>query len=79
MSTVRVGLIGSQFAATLHVEALAQVARAEVIAACGLVGQQVQEFCAQHHIPHAYTDYQELLARPDIDLVCLSKIGRAHV
>jgi predicted dehydrogenase len=78
MSTVRVGLIGSQFAATLHVEALAQVAHAEVIAACGLVGQQVQEFCAQHHIPHAYTDYQELLARPDIDLVCLSIPNYLH-
>jgi myo-inositol 2-dehydrogenase / D-chiro-inositol 1-dehydrogenase len=78
MSKVKVGLIGSQFGATLHIEAFAKVPDAEVVAAASPTRAHVDEFTRQHGIPDAYTDYHQLLERPDIELVCIAVPNYLH-
>jgi predicted dehydrogenase len=78
MSKVKVGLIGSQFGATLHIEGFAKVAEAEVVAAASPNQAHVEEFARRHHIPDAYTDHRRLLERPDIQLVCVAVPNYLH-
>lgn len=78
MSKVKVGLIGSQFGATLHIEAFAKVPDAEVVAAASPTRQHVEEFTRRHHIPKAYTDHRQLLDQKDIQLVCISVPNYLH-
>jgi predicted dehydrogenase len=73
-----VGLIGSQFGATLHIEAFAKVPAANVVAVASPTRAHVEAFAKQHYIPSASTDYHDLLARPDIQLVCISVPNDLH-
>src|SRR5512141_2754388 len=72
MSKVKVGIIGANFAATLHAEALEFVPDAEIVAACGVDPEGLAQFAAKWHIPQTYSDYKELLKRADIELVTIA-------
>lgn len=67
---LRVGVIGAgRWAASAHLPGFARSPLAELVAICdmdeGLARQRAKEF----NIPHVYTDYQEMLAREDIDVI----------
>lgn len=66
---VRVGLIGSQFISTIHADALRRCPHAELAAVASPTPEHVRSFAATHGIPRSFTDYRELLAQPDIDMV----------
>lgn len=76
MEKVRVGIIGSRFAAGLHAHAYHQLAHVELVAAAAIDNLDV--FCAENNVPNAYEDYQKLLARPDIDLVSVCVPNYLH-
>jgi myo-inositol 2-dehydrogenase/D-chiro-inositol 1-dehydrogenase len=78
MSKVKVGLIGSQFGATLHIEAFAKIPDAEVVAAASPTRAHVEEFTRRHSIPKAYTDHRQLLAQKDIQLICIAVPNYLH-
>ena len=67
MEKVRVGIIGSQFAAGLHAEAYTRSPYAEVLAASAI--DNLKEFSAEFNIPDTYEDYHKMLQREDIDLI----------
>jgi len=68
MERVRVGIVGSKFAATLHVQAYRTNPHAQIVAAAS-PGPDLARFCREHDIPSFYSDYQEMLKRAEIDLV----------
>lgn len=69
MKRINVGLIGSGFVASIHVEALRKVTGLEVaVLACASPNQSAN-FAEQHQIPMAFTDYREMLKVPEIDVV----------
>ena len=76
MKKVRVGLIGSQFISSIHVEALRRVAGAEVAAVAS--PQHGREFAEKHAIPRSFSDYREMLAMPDLDMVVLGLPNDLH-
>jgi predicted dehydrogenase len=78
MSDLGVGLIGTGFVADLHARGLAGAARARVLAAAGSSLDKARGFADTHGIPDAYGDYRELLARADIDLVCVGTPNDTH-
>lgn len=78
MAKVNVGLIGSQFASTLHAEALARVPDAEVVAAASPTREHVEEFARRHRIPRAFTDYRRLLEQKEIQLVSIAVPNYLH-
>lgn len=67
MDKVRVGIIGSRFAAGLHAHVYHQLAHVEIMAASAV--DNLEAFCGKNHIPDSYVDYKDLLARKDIDMV----------
>jgi predicted dehydrogenase len=70
MNKVRVGIVGTGFAAELHMYAYKRVygVGAKVVAAVSR-GHQVEAFAKKHKIAQTYRDYRALLADPAIDVV----------
>ncbi len=78
MKTVTVGLIGSGFVADLHAVAFRLVPEAEVLAVASPTPGKAAHFAAEHGIPQAFTDYRDLLAVKDIELVTVSAPNDLH-
>ncbi|MGE5623426.1 MAG: Gfo/Idh/MocA family protein [Methanocella sp.] len=70
MKRVRIGLIGTGFAAAIHAEAYHKVCGVEVqLVACSSVDPRAAEFARRFHFAEVVPDWQELIRRPDLDLV----------
>ncbi len=67
MDKVRVGIVGSKFAAGFHADSYARDNRVEIIAVAAIDG--LEEFSKAWNVPNTYEDYNEMLARDDIDLI----------
>jgi len=67
MDKLRVGIVGSKFAATLHAECYRRNDKVQMVAAAAL--DDVEEFAARFGIRHTYADYRQMLSRDDIDAV----------
>src|SRR5881409_3033100 len=75
---VKVGIIGSQFISHIHTLSLQRCAEAEVIAVASPTPGHARDFAARHHIPHHFTDYQKVLALPELDLLALGVPNDLH-
>jgi predicted dehydrogenase len=70
MAKVRVGLIGSGFAAELHMHAYKRVYGVDAaVTAVAARGEQVLDFAAKHKIPKTYRDFRTLITDKEIDVV----------
>lgn len=78
MDRVRVGIIGSQFVAELHAEALKRVPEAEIVAAASPTEKHVRSFSEKHDIPRWFTDYREMLELPDVDMITVGAPNDLH-
>jgi predicted dehydrogenase len=64
---VRLALLGTGRMADFHAERFREVPNCQMVAAVDVDQAGAQAFCKKHGIPVAYTDVEEVLARPDID------------
>ncbi|WP_228238362.1 Gfo/Idh/MocA family protein [Allomuricauda sp. M10] len=75
---VGVGLIGSQFISSIHADALSRVADAEIIAVMSPTKGNAKSFAERFHIPNHFTDLDEMLAMPGIDMVVIGAPNYLH-
>lgn len=75
---VRVGLIGSQFISGIHAEALRQCAHAELAAIASPTPGHAAALAKRFGIPRHFTDYRQLLALQDLDLVIVGAPNHLH-
>ena len=75
---VRVALIGSKFIASIHAESVRQCPAAELFAVASPGEGSAAAFAERFHIPHAFTDYRQMLAMPEIDLVIVGVPNFLH-
>ncbi len=73
---VRVGIVGSQFAANLHANSYSRDERAEIVAVASL--DNLEEYAARWGVARTYQDYNEMLKRDDIDLVSVCVPNYLH-
>jgi myo-inositol 2-dehydrogenase/D-chiro-inositol 1-dehydrogenase len=78
MNKVRVGIVGSQFISSIHVEALSRCAEAELFAVASPTGNNAQSFARKHGIPHHFSDYRKMLEMDEIDIVVLGLPNHLH-
>lgn len=78
MSRVKVGLIGSGFIADLHAAAFKVVPEAEVVAVASPTPGKAKRFAEERGIPKAFTDYRDLLAIPEIEMVNVCAPNYVH-
>jgi predicted dehydrogenase len=76
--TVGVGLIGSQFIASIHAEALRACNQAEIRAVASPTPGHARDFAERHGIPRHFTDHRELLALPEVDMVVVGIPNHLH-
>lgn len=67
MDKVRVGIVGSKFAADFHCDSYSRDPRAQIAAVAAI--DNLKEISAKWNIPDTYEDYNQMLERDDIDLV----------
>lgn len=72
------GLIGSQFITTIHAESIKTVADAELIAVMSPTPGHAEKFAKQHGIPHHFTELDNLLAMPEIDVIVIGAPNYLH-
>ena len=77
-TSIRVGLIGSQFISSIHADALAQCAKAEVVAVTSPTEGNAAAFAERFGIPNAFTDYRRMLELDEIDMVVIGAPNHLH-
>ncbi len=78
MDRVGVGIIGSGFVADIHTHAIKHVPEIDLVAVASPTPGKAKAFAADRGIPHAYEDYRELIARPDVQMVTLALPNDRH-
>ena len=74
--SLRAGVIGTGFIGPVHVEGLRRLG-VSVTAICD-VGDLAAKAAARLAIPHAFSDYHDLVACPDVDVVHITTPNRFH-
>ena len=78
MNRVRMGVIGLGWFGVKHCEALAAIPSGELAAVCTRTESRLAEVAATFDVEAAYTDYNRLLAAPDIDAVSIVTMWDQH-
>jgi len=76
--TVRVGIVGSRFAANLHALGLRQVPGAEVVAAASPNAEDAWAFHRRYEIAHVFADYQDMLDSGLVDAITVACPNDVH-
>ncbi len=75
---VKVGIVGSRFISSIHADALARCAAAELFAVASPTGDHAERFAERHGIPHHLTDYEKMLEMDEIDMVVIGAPNDLH-
>lgn len=74
---LRVGIVGTGYAAKLRAAAFSSDSRSQLVAVAGHSPQKTVEFC-QTYPAQVVDSWEELVQRPDLDLVVICNINRDH-
>lgn len=77
MSLIRVGIVGTGYAAQRRAEAFGADGRSPVVAVSGYRESSTASFAEKYGV-EAVLDWRELVARTDVDLVVVCNINREH-
>lgn len=77
-SVVRVGVIGLGFAGETHLKSYRQLPNVQVMALAGPEEDKLVHLGTIYDVPHLYRQYDELLARDDIDAISIGVPNYLH-
>jgi predicted dehydrogenase len=72
---IKYGIIGCGVIGAVHAHALSQLTDARLVGVCDIIKDRADSLATQYNVPYVTADYHDLLARPDIDAIC---IGTPH-
>jgi predicted dehydrogenase len=78
-STLGFGIVGVGMIADFHAQAIAAARGAKLVGIATRSAENAQAFAAKHAVPFATTSVEELVARPDIHVVCITTPSGAHL
>ena len=78
MDKIRYAVIGLGWFGEKHCEAVADLPNAELYALCTRTPARLKEVADRFGVKHTYTDYQELLANPQVDAVSVVTMWDQH-
>ena len=73
------GIVGLGMIADFHAQAIAQVTGAKLIGVATRNANKAQAFADKHHVPFVAPSVAELVARPEIDIICITTPSGAHL
>lgn len=69
---IRVGVVGTNFGAQVHLPALSALPECAVIAICGQDTRRCERIADAYDLPHVFTDYRDLIACPEVDAITVA-------
>lgn len=78
-STLGFGIIGVGMIADYHAQAIAHSHGGRLVGIATRSAENARAFAAKHGVSFATTSVEELVARPDIDVVCITTPSGAHL
>ena len=76
---LRVGIIGTGNISHCHMAGYKKYNDlVDVVAACDIDENKLNAYCKQYGIPNSYTDYNEMMAKEDLDCVSVCTWNAAH-
>jgi len=78
-STLGFGIIGVGMIADYHAQAIAATQGGRLVGVATRNAENARAFAAKHAVPFVTTSVAELVARPDIDVVCITTPSGAHL
>ena len=75
---IKTGIIGSQFIAHIHAGSLKRCPHAELFAIASPTPGNAEAFARKHGVPHHFTNYRQLLAVPEIEMVIIGVPNDLH-
>jgi predicted dehydrogenase len=78
LEPLRVGVVGLGFAGTTALDAFTSLPGVEVVALAGQEQQRLQELGASRGVPDLYHDWEDLVARDDLDVVSIGVPNHLH-
>jgi predicted dehydrogenase len=79
MKTIKCGVIGLGWFGEKHCEVLHYLPQAELHTVCTRRAERLKEVADRFSVPAAYTDYREMLADPQIEVVSVVTMWDQHV
>jgi predicted dehydrogenase len=73
------GIIGLGMIADFHAQAIARITGARLVGIATRSADKAAAFAAKHQVPFPTTDIAALVARPDIQVVCITTPSGAHL
>ncbi len=77
-ANVRVGVIGLGFGGESALKSYRQIPGVEIVALAGMEEEKLAYLGKTYEVPHLYREYQELLAREDLDAVSIAVPNYLH-
>jgi len=77
-SHYKVGIIGCGRIAKMHLNGWRSLDGVEVVAAMDINKEVVENFCKNYNIPKAYTDYEEMIVKEELDIVSICTWPSSH-
>lgn len=78
MKKVRIAVIGLGWFGEIHCDAISAIPSFELVALCTRTQARLEELGKKYSVSNLYTDYNELLANPDIDAVSVVTMWDQH-
>lgn len=76
--TIRIGIIGASFAKKAYLPATSVIEDVEVVAVASARLSSATEAAQAFNVPHAYDDWQAMLEKHELDLVCIATPTHTH-
>jgi UDP-N-acetyl-2-amino-2-deoxyglucuronate dehydrogenase len=73
------GIVGAGMIAGFHAEAIAHANGARLAGVASRNPESARAFASEHAVPFATGNVEELVQRPDIDVVCITTPSGAHL
>ncbi|MGG4103379.1 Gfo/Idh/MocA family oxidoreductase [Paenibacillus sp. FSL W8-0187] len=78
MKSINIGVIGTGSISAMHLQSYQKHANANLLAVCDLNEERAQSAAEKYGATKVYTDYNELLADPEIDAVSICTWNNTH-
>lgn len=75
---LRVGIVGLGWTGWTHLKAYQELPNVEVIALAGYEADRLAQYGREFNVPNLYREYQDLLARDDLDVVSICTPNQLH-
>ncbi len=75
---IRIGIIGCGLIGKRHIEKYQAIPGAKIVALCDIDAKAVQDASQKYDVSETYTDYEEMIARDDLDAVDVCLHNQLH-